>query len=145
MSVLAKALLVLVGSVVGIVALTWGMAALAEPGALVVEAEKDGIDLLYAALAAVVAGAGGMFLKRPQDMLADRRAAQDGSQGVSEGSVDAGARALDELKQHEDHCAERYRKVHERIDDVEKRLAAVQSDVSYIRGLMEGQQRGQQS
>ena len=137
--------------------------ACADGGALVDEAEREGIDLLVAGLVAIVSAVGGLFLKRPQDMVRERRAAQGGAEGASgavvqpvvaetPGKVDAGERALHELEQHEEHCRERTAAIYARIEGVEAKLSAVesklssvQSDTSYIRGLMEGrQQRGGQ-
>ena len=123
--------------------------ALADPGPVVAEAEKDGVDLLYAALAALVAAGGGLFVKRPQDVIRERRA-QNGTQAAPAGNgrVDAGQRALDELAQHEEHCRERTKAVYGRIDGVEARLAGVErtvadvkADTAYIRGLLEGRQK----
>ena len=118
--------------------------ALADTDAVVAEAEKGGVDLLYAALAALVAGGGGLFLKRPQDMVRERRA-QAGAQAVSGGNgrVDAGHRALDELAEHERQCQSRMRAVYARIEKVEERLARLEEkvgraaeDIAYIRGIL---------
>ena len=115
----------------------------ADTGAVVAEAEKDGIDLLYAALAALVAGGGGLFLKRPQDVYRERMA-QNGSSGASGGgTVDAGHRALDELAEHERQCVERMKAVYARIEGVEARLGRLEEkvgrvaeDISFIRGVL---------
>ena len=85
----------------------WGEAWGANP--VLEEAEKEGVDLLYAALASAVTLGIGWLVKSPQDMRNSRKS--------------------DALMEHEKECAQRY----ERMD---KRMSNIETDVGYIRGRL---------
>lgn len=115
-------------------------------GPVVDEVERDGVDLLYAALAALVAGGGGLLMRRPQDVFRAKRA-QNGTQ-APEGKMSTAQLALDSIRAHELTCEEHRRemrgeleKLHARISDVKGRVADVQADVSYIKGLLDGKEK----
>ena len=118
--------------------------ACADTGAVVDEAEREGVDLLYAALAALVTAVGGWLVKRPQDYIAERRAAQNGSQGVS-GAIPGEAKAHEvegELKEHLRDCKEYRREMRDELRRLYERLDGVAGDVRYIKGRMDGPQQG---
>ena len=116
-------------------------AAGADTGALVDEAEREGIDLLYAGLAALATAVAGWLAKRPQDIARDRKAAQEGTQAPpAQGKAHE---VEDELKEHLRDCKEYRREMREELRRLYGRMDEVAGDVRYIKGRMDGQpQRG---
>ena len=104
------------------------------------ESIRGGIDAVWAGLGALLAGAIGVFLKRPQDVLRERREGTNGTGSQSIAQV-----ALDAIRAHENTC-ERYReeqreetrRIHGRIDEVHQKMAEIAADVAYLRGKAEG-------
>ena len=143
------------GAVVAMLLAPW---ALAEVGPLVDEVEREGIDLLYAALAAAVTAVAGWFVKRPQDYMRERKSRQNGSGGASGGNGDHSTAklALDAIRAHELACREReerererqdkqaaewreeIRRLHGRIDTLTKETAELNGNVQRLFGRLEG-------
>ena len=105
-----------------IAAILFGFAldVLAASEAVIEEAEKDGIQLLYAALASAVTLVAGWFAKRPQDLVRERRNGNGGAK------ADVVAEAL---KTHEAACEKREAITHKRIDHVKEELGLLRAEV----------------
>ena len=140
-----------------------GGAAYAEPSALVDEVEREGIDMLYAALAAAVTAIAGWLVKRPQDMVRERKAAQNGSGALPGGNaaqqaLEVARQALEEIRKHEQRCEEReerererqeaqarewreeIRRLHGRIDTLTKETGELNGNVQRLFGRLEGKE-----
>ena len=116
--------------------------AFAADPSIVQEVERDGVDALYAAIAAAITGAIGLYLKRPQDYMAERRASRHGE--PDERKMDIAQVALDSIRAHELACEEYRRetkgemdKLHARISSVKDDVAETKRDVAVIRAILE--------
>ena len=87
----------------------------------------DGIDAIWAALGAILAGIAGAFLKRPQDYMRERRERINGSNGKSH---DIGKLAYDAIVSHELKCEERYREI---FDLIREDNRAVRKEIGDLR------------
>ena len=90
----------------------WGFSAYAST--VLEEAEKEGVDLLYASLAALATAVVGWVVKRPQDMLNGKK--------------------TDALAEHEKACAERYGRIEERMGRIETDIGWIKQELSRFLG-----------
>ena len=141
-----------------------------DPVPVIAAVEAQGMEAatvgLIVAVSSAVTAIAGWIGRQGWDK---RKAAQGGAQSVSEGDPARGGErsigqaAYDAMEAHRLTCEEldrqrreqwddfrkemreEHEKLHARISESNKTWAQVQSDVSYIKGLIEGQQqRGQQ-
>ena len=122
--------------ILGSILFLWCAAAFAVDPVVVVEAEKDGLAIVYTIVLAVATGIGGWFVKRPQDMKKDREEEQ--SYG-GKGSHDLAKIAYEAIKAHEAACEEyrreqreASRKTHERINSIGDRLSSIESTLARL-------------
>lgn len=114
-------------SVLALFLLASGATAGADAAAIADEVEREGIDMLYVALAAAVTAVAGWLAKRPQDYLRDRKAAQNGAQApvaAHDGKADLGQIAYDAIKAHELKCEERLKELHARVSSLRDEVRA---------------------
>lgn len=124
---MAGPIFVLLALGVGLLA---GSCAAAESPVLI-EAEKDGVDLLYAALASAVTAAAGWFGKGGLDHFRGKR-----NGAKDEEARRMAAEALQAIREHDAHCDERTEQLHGRINAVKDDVAHVRADVAFIRGRL---------
>ena len=99
--------------------------------ALLAAAEHGGIDGLYAALIAAIAGLVGWIVKRPQELL-------DAIRGREKGEPKADA-VGDALAKHEAKCDARQVRIHARFDEVLKNQTDIISRLARLEGRHDAQ------
>ena len=105
----------LAAGVLAVVVIALAATAYAQDAPVLVEAEKDGVDVLTAALIALVTAVAGFFGREGVYRWHGRNGASGGGETA--------------LSVHEKECARRY----ERMD---ARMAKMEADIAYIRGLL---------